>query len=120
MISTHQAPPAQPGELPAGFTLHSWYCPAMGAYRAPDEVLPPYWQHLLTQFEWVPLYIVDPHTTAPGWTLRSYYDADDKAFYASHRTISEKTAKQARLVELYAPPGAYGNDRAAHVPPKKK
>lgn len=120
MSSNHLPQPAQPDNLPAGFTFHSWYCPALGAYRWPDEVLPPYWQHLLTQFEWIPLYAIGDSTHPDGWTLRSYYCVSEKAFYASHRTMSEKTATQAVLVELYAPPGAYGNDSAAHVPPKKK
>jgi len=111
-ISAHIAPPE-------GITLHCWYCPGLGAYRWPDEVLPPCWAHLLTQMEWVPLYARDIGADlVAGWTLRSYYCPAESAFYASHRTMSEKTAKQL-LVELFAPPGAYGNDSAGHVPPKK-
>lgn len=135
MTSSQHLPTAalEPGELPAGLALHSWYCPAMAAYRGPDEDLPPYWQHLL-RLPWVPLYAFDdvadgaagaalPAAEAlpalpDGWTLRSYYAPDEKGFYASHRTMSDKTAKS-RLVKLYAPPGAYGNDSAAHVPPKR-
>jgi hypothetical protein len=113
--------PTQPTELPAGLTFHSWYCPALSAFRSPDEVLPAHWQHLLTQLPWVPLYAAEGAALPAlpeGWTLRAYYAPDEKGFYASHRTMSDKTAKS-RLVELHAPPGAYGNDCAAHVPPKK-
>lgn len=96
--------------------LVAWYCPALAAYMQPTEALPSQWHHLLTRFEWIPLYA--GVGAAEGWTLRGYYSPSESAYYASHRTMSEKTAKLPDLVELYAPPGAYGNDTAGHVPPK--
>jgi hypothetical protein len=107
-------------DIPEGMTLHSWYCPALLAYRFPGEALPKYWQHFLTQFPWVPLYSTSGRPAPEGWVLRAYYCIPEKCFYASHRTISEKTLKQGQLVELYAPPQAYGNADAGHVPPRKK
>jgi dihydrofolate reductase len=107
---------ARPAGAPARMTLHAWYCPALSAYRRADETLPPQWAHLLTRFEWVPLYA---GATPAGWTLRAYYSPAEGAYYASHRTMSEKAAKQPDLMELYAPPGARGNDDAGHVPSKR-
>lgn len=107
--------------IPAGLSLHSWYCPALSAYRWPDEELIPQWQHLLTRFPWVPLYVAAEGAAVPeGWTLRSYYCPDEKSFYASHRTISEKTIAKSVLLGLYAAHSAEGNDSAGHVPPLKK
>jgi hypothetical protein len=106
--------------IPEGMKLHSWYCPALSAYRWPDEILPTYWQHLLTQFAWVPLYSTEATPAPEGWVLRSYYCTPEKCFYVSHRTMSEKTVKQGQIVELFAPPGADGNEDAGHVPPQKK
>ena len=105
-------------------TLHAWYCPGLGLYRRPGAV-PKAGDpqtlaraHLLTQFEWIPLYAFGG--AAPdGWVLRSYYSPAEPSFYASHRTMSEKAAGQADLLELYAAPGTTGNDSAGHVPPKK-
>lgn len=108
--------------IPAGAELLARYCPALGAYRRPGQAANAMDQaraHLLTQFEWIPLYGF-PGTPAPaGWVLRSYFSPAEDAFYASHRTMSAKTAAQVDLVELYAPPGTAGNDHAGHVPPKK-
>jgi hypothetical protein len=108
----------------AAGTLQAWYCPALGLYRRPGAVPKagdPHTlarAHLLTQFEWLPLYAFAGGAPG-GWVLRSYYSPAEASFYASHRTMSEKTASQADLLELYAAPGAPGNDSAGHVPPKK-
>lgn len=107
-------------DIPLGFKLHSWYCPALLAYRRPGEEVSPEWQFLLHRLPWVPLYSTNGLQRPAGWTLRSYYSVEERAFYASHRTISEKTLKQTSVLELYAPPGAYGNDHAAHVPPSPR
>lgn len=108
---------------PAGATLCAWYCPALGMYRRPGAVPKsgkPEWlprAHLLTNFEWLPLYTFAGRVPT-GWVLRSYFSRAEDAFYASHRTMSEKTAAQPDLLELYAPPGTFGNDTAGHVPPR--
>ena len=105
-------------------TLLAWYCPALGMYRRPGAV-PKAGDpqtlaraHLLTRFEWLPLYAF-ADGAPQDWVLRSYYSQAEASFYASHRTMSEKTAGQADLLELYAAPGAPGNESAGHVPPKK-
>lgn len=108
---------------PADATLSAWYCPALGMYRRPGVVPKagkPEWMaraHLLTHFEWLPLYAFAWPAPA-GWVLRSYFSPAEDAFYASHRTMSAKTAAQPDIIELYAEPGAPGNDTATHVPPK--
>ena len=111
--------------MPAGATLIAWYCPALGAYRRPAHAAKPCAHqvrahaHRLTQFDWLPLYDFAGAPAPSGWVLRSYFSPTEDAFYASHRTMSAKTAAQVDLVELYAPPGTAGNDHASHVPPKK-
>ena len=97
--------------------VFSWYCPALGMYRRPGASVPPELEHLLHAFDWIPLYAVG-RPEPEHWTLRSYYSPTESSFYASHRTMSVKTAAQSDLVELFAPPGSPGNDTAGHVPPK--
>lgn len=112
-------------KIPAGAKLLAWYCPAIGAYRRPGQTPMAGTSqdlaraHLLTQFEWLPLYGFEGAVAPDGWVLRSYFSPVENAFYASHRTMSAKTAAQVDLVELYAPPGTAGNNHASHVPPKK-
>ena len=115
-----QDPHAHAYDLPPGVAFHSWYCPALSAYCFPGETLIECWQHLQTRFPWVPLYAAQGGIAPEGWVLRSYYCPDEKAFYGSHRTISEKTIAKSALLGLYAPPGTLGNDSAGHVPPKLK
>lgn len=111
-------------KLPAGATLCAWYCPALGMYHrpgpAPDVETPQWLRHtqLLNRFEWLPLYAF-AGAVPEGWVLRSYFSPADDAFYASHRTMSEKTATHPGLEGLYAPPGTAGNDSAGHVPPNR-
>lgn len=103
--------------------LRAWYCPALGLYRRPGEVTKApaahtvARAHLLTGFNWFPLYsFAGP--PASGWVLRSYFSQAEDAFYGSHRTMSAKTADQSDLLALYAPSGTPGNDSAGHVPPR--
>ena len=106
-----------------GAILRAWYCPALGLYRRPGEVTKactPHTlarDHLLTTFNWLPLYSFAGPVTA-GWVLRSYFSQAEDAFSGSHRTMSETTADQPDLLALYAPPGAPGNECAGHVPPR--
>lgn len=100
------------------FAHHSWYCPAIGAYQKGQEDLPEHYASL-NRFPWVALYAFPDNVAPPEWVLRSYFSETDGAYFASHRTIPEKTASNGQVVMLYAAPGAPGNDNAGHVPPKK-
>jgi hypothetical protein len=101
--------------------FHSWYCPALGAYRKPREELPAHYESVTRNLPWVALFAFpEAANQPPEWVLRSYFSELDGAYYASHRTVPEKTAATGKLVELYAAPGSYGNGTAGHVPPKEK
>ena len=95
--------------------FHSWYCPATSMYRMADEPVPPYY-HVMGQRQWIPLFTA----TGPlsdGWVLRSYYSPDEKAWYASHRTMPDKTAENENTMRLYA--AVVSADDARHVGPQK-
>jgi hypothetical protein len=96
-------------------TFHSWYCPAMGMYRMADEPIP---QHYAKSehFQWIPLFAFKGNPPE-GWVLRAYYSADEKAWYASHRTMSDKTATSNTLVSLCA--SVMARETARHVGPQK-
>jgi hypothetical protein len=96
------------------------YYPELGAFMRPAEAFTRPHAHLAERFPWILLSAFSGNSAPRGWVLRGYFIEADQSFYASHRTIPEKTAAGGQLVELFAPPGSYGNDTAGHVPPKEK
>jgi len=94
---------------------HSWYCPALGAFRAAQADVSLARLALHMNLPWLPLYAFVGTAVPAGWVPRAYFSPDDASYYQSRRTMPDKTSASGNLVTLYAAPGTLGNDTAGYV-----